>query len=198
MERVNFLKTLCFNLWYFPFKIAIKLPIFIYHGTSLLEMHGQIIIAGKARMGMVKIGKHVVGSLDMKYERTLWQNNGKVIFYGSAQIGSGSRISVNKGATLSIEDMFCITGRSTIICSEGISFGKNCLISWDCLIMDTDFHSIVSEASVVINPPQKISIGNNVWIGCRSMLLKGVKIYDDTIVGAGSTLASKCAGGAGA
>ena len=106
-------------------------------------MNGKVILQDKVRMGMIKIGHHGVGTLDIKYNRTIWQNNGTVIFNGSANIGSGTKISVNKNATLTIGTQFCITGDSSIISSKEITFGKECLLSWDILIMDTDFHNII-------------------------------------------------------
>lgn len=134
------------------------------------------------------IGLHGVGIIDNKYERTIWQCKGKVIFNGNARIGSGTKLSINEGGTLIIGDKFCITGRSAIICSKSISFGNDCLLSWDILIMDTDFHNIYCPNRRLINLPEAISIGNHVWIGCRNTILKGVTIADHIIVAAGSVL----------
>ena len=69
-----------------------------------------------------------------------------------------------------------------------ITFGTNCLLSWDILIMDTDFHYITNPKGEIINKPLPITIGNHVWIGCRNTILKGVSIADNVIVSANSTL----------
>ena len=56
-------------------------------------MGGKVTINSKnLKFGIIKIGKHSVGTLDMNYERTVWQNNGNVIFNGTANIGSGTRL----------------------------------------------------------------------------------------------------------
>ena len=62
------------------------------------------------------------------------------------------------------------------------------MFSWDVLAMDTDFHEVYAEGNTCINPPKPIIIGNNVWIGCRSLVLKGVEIYEGTVVAANTTL----------
>lgn len=71
------------------------------------------------------------------------------------------------------------------------------MISWDTLIMDTDFHPIyaISEFGKAdsiqrnsLNADKGIIIGDRVWIGCRCLLLKGVSIPDGTIVVASSVI----------
>ena len=61
------------------------------------------------------------------------------------------------------------------------------MISWENLVMDTDFHKIKNiEKSDIINISKEISIGNNVWIGCRNTILKGSIIMDNSVIGANS------------
>jgi acetyltransferase-like isoleucine patch superfamily enzyme len=35
---------------------------------------------------------------------------------------------------------------------------------------------------------RKIVLGNNVWVGCRTLILKGSSIPDGSVIGAGSTV----------
>ena len=63
--------------------------------------------------------------------------------------------------------------------------GNNSIISWDCLILDTDFHRIYKDGNI-INENKLIEIGNHVWIGAKSTILKGTKIADGSVIGAGS------------
>lgn len=53
--------------------------------------------------------------------------------------------------------------------------------------MDTDFHHIFVDNEIV-NSNQSICIGNHVWIGCRSTILKGVKIHNNCIIAANSNV----------
>ena len=61
--------------------------------------------------------------------------------------------------------------------------------------MDTDFHKIYSVNDVErenrLNPDREIEIGNHVWIGARSTVLKGTRVPDDSIVAAGSVVTKR-------
>jgi acetyltransferase-like isoleucine patch superfamily enzyme len=69
-------------------------------------------------------------------------------------------------------------------CEASISIGEGTAIASDVIIMDTDHHSI-SGASESALP---IIIGERVWIGARSIILKGVKIGDGSVIAAGSVV----------
>ena len=45
-------------------------------------------------------------------------------------------------------------------------------------------HSWVKEST--INPYKRVVVGNDVWIGVRTMVMGGVKIGDGAVIGAGS------------
>lgn len=80
-----------------------------------------------------------------------------------------------------------MTANSTIMCKHSVSFGCNVLMSWDILVMDTDTHHIYNgDSTEPCNPPAPIVIGNNVWIGCRSTILKGAVVPDGSVIAAGS------------
>ena len=85
---------------------------------------------------------------------------------------------------------FVLTARSTIDCQKEIIFGNECLLSWDILIMDSDYHEIINEKEEVINLPKTINVGNHVWIGCRSTILKGSRLPDNTIVAAATVISN--------
>jgi acetyltransferase-like isoleucine patch superfamily enzyme len=66
-----------------------------------------------------------------------------------------------------------------------IEIGDDCLLSYGIEIRTTDSHSIFDqESGSLLNPPRSISIGNHVWVGARSMILKGASIGSGTVIGA--------------
>ena len=185
-------KTLRFNFHYFPLKTALKLPVFVSHRTFLRELHGKIVVPEKVNTAMIKIGFGDVGHYDRKRSRSIWQVSGTVAFGGKASIGHGSKLSVRGNLTLGAD--FNMTAESTIVCAHQISFGNDCLLSWDILIMDTDEHPIINQDGIRTNPDKPILVGNHVWIGCKCTLLKGTEIPNNAIVAAGTLLTSAFSG----
>ena len=63
------------------------------------------------------------------------------------------------------------------------------MIAAEVVIFDTDWHGIDGQ------PPKEepISIGRHVWIGLRALILEGVTIGDNSIVGAGSVVTKSVA-----
>lgn len=188
LRKYNTCKTLYFNFHYFPFKVAIKMPVFICRRTKLYLTRGRIVIDAPVSTGMFKFGLHAVGTQDMYYQRSVWDVSGTLIITGKADIGRGCKISIGRDGILKLGENFTITGGTTLICQKEITFGDNCLLSWDILIMDTDFHRVINDRGNAINPDKAICIGNHVWIGCRNTILKGVTIADNTIISANSLI----------
>ncbi len=55
--------------------------------------------------------------------------------------------------------------------------------------MDGDFHSVYDiTTNNRTNQDKEINIGNHVWIGCRSTILKGSNIKNNTVIGACSMI----------
>ena len=190
IKKINY-KTIYFNFHYFPFKQALKLPVLVAPQVYLKKLKGEIFVESPICYGLIRIGYEDVGIFDEKKSRTIWQVEGKVIFKGRANIGHGTRLSIYKNAKLTIGDNFHLTAESSIVVVKEVGFGKNCLLSWDILIMDGDLHPIRNKNGEIINPPQKIMIGNDVWIGCRCLILKGSSIPDNSIIGANTFIHGK-------
>lgn len=187
LECLNW-KTLRFNFKYLPFRQAIKFPIVVSRHCRVRRLGGTVRIDSDIHTAMIHIGFDSVGIFDNKRSRSIWENSGTVIFKGRAILGHGTKLAVGEQATLCFGTNFSVTAESSIIAFHCIEFGDNCLLSWEVLIMDTDFHGIYSEQGTLINNVSPVLVGNNVWVGCRSTILKGVKINDGTVIAAGSVV----------
>lgn len=90
-----------------------------------------------------------------------------------------------------------VTGETHIAVTEGmaVKIGERCLFSEEIVIRTGDSHSILNEAGQRINKAKDVAIGNHVWVGNRAMLLKGTKLGDDSVVGAGAIVTGEFEGG---
>lgn len=192
IREVSWLKTMYFNLTYFPLKQAVQLPVFIYRRTDLQEMKGEIVLHCPVRPGILKIGVPECHTPDKKNQRTKWKVAGTVVLNGNVLIGRGCVIRLfTKDAKLTFGSNVTISGRTDLVCKKQISIGNDSLLSWDILVIDTDIHHILDADGQIINVDRPITIGNHVWIGCRCTILKGTEIADNIVVAANSTVTGK-------
>lgn len=95
------------------------------------------------------------------------------------------------GSQIIIGDNVGISG-STICARNQIVIGNNVLIGSGCIITDSDAHPLNWEdrreeiSNNIKSAP--VIIGDDVFIGARSIILKGVEIGDKAVVGAGSVV----------
>ncbi len=181
-------KSIYVNFRLLPFNQAIKLPIIVSRKTQLRSLSGQAHLA-QVKTGIVRIGFGGTDMMDYHYDRTILKITGDIYFQGKTKIGVGAKLMISGRLTLG--NNFDITGDAMIICAKEIEIGHNTMIAWQSILMDTDQHAIYTENKTLLNQDKKITIGNNVWIGARSFILKGTKIPDGCIVGANTTIAKE-------
>lgn len=186
-------KSFWVSLHFFGLKDALRLPVFVRYNSLIKNMSGSIEInSGGVKTGMFHFGFNNVGIFDKKYERSILDIQGKVILFGKADFGHGSRLVVCKDGVLTLGSDFVNTAKGAIVCSKRISIGKNMLMSWDTLIMDTDWHSLQDTQSGYVHPcSEDIVIGDNVWLGMRSIVLKGVSISNGCVVASNAVCNNK-------
>lgn len=184
--EVGVINTIRINFYYFGIKGIICPYIIASRNLKLKTLKGKVIVNNRT-IGAIKIGFGSVGILDKKYCRTLWENKGIIEFLGTSNLGAGSRIACI--GHLILGDKTFINGNSSIICRKKVIIGDNTVFSWECLIMDTDFHEIRDIGdSTIKNPDRDIVIGKYVWIGCRTTILKGSVIADNSVIAACSVV----------
>lgn len=180
------LKTIYFNFKYFPFFIAIKLPVFVSRYVILKKMSGKVHLPQFPVKGMIKIGYGEVGIFDKKKSRTIWEVAGNINFQGKTFIGHGSKICVGKNGNLITGNNFIITAETSIVAFHKVVIGHDCLFSWDNLIIDTDFHKIVDYEGKFLNADREIKIGDKVWLSARCTVIKGSNIPSGCVIAANS------------
>jgi acetyltransferase-like isoleucine patch superfamily enzyme len=108
-------------------------------------------------------------------------NEGGEIHCGNCAFFPGVRLEVLKGGRIEIGDGTYLNRNTLIVSERDVRIGRDCKISWDVVIMDTDQHALPGSRG-----PQPVVIEDGAWIGCRAMILKGVRVGRGAIVGAGA------------
>lgn len=181
-------KTVWFNLHYLGWRAVWRLPVVVSHRVVLKKMDGRVRVEGAWQRAMIRIGFGDVAVFDRRRSQTVWHNLGLVVFRGRAILNHGSRLSVEAKGVLSLGDAFHINAETTLICRKAIIFGRDCLLSWHVLVMDSDLHRIVGPQGTAINPDAAITVGDHVWIGCRALIVKGSRIGSHCVVAAQSVV----------
>ena len=157
------------------FKVAMKLTKVDY-GRNLILKGIPVIFNSKG--AKLKIGNNVtINSSFLSNLVGLYQRTIIVTRTDRAEIVIGDNVGIS-GAT--------------IYARESIKIGDNTLIGGNTKIIDNDFHPLDPE--VRRKTPHEfmgiksIEIGENVFIGCNSLVLKGAKIGKNSVIGAGSVV----------
>lgn len=100
---------------------------------------------------------------------------------------------VDREAVLTIGDNVGMS-QAALICHKSITIGNNVKIGGGVCIYDTDFHSLDpvirrSSEDLKNRAEKPVVIGNDVFIGAKSIILKGVTIGENSVIGAGSVVA---------
>lgn len=109
-------------------------------------------------------------------------------------------VGLNKKSTICVLDKGRLSIGSnsgfsnvSIYCAYEINIGSYCNFGGNCFIWDTDFHELDYlerrknlNSSLIKKSP--IFIGDDVFVGANCIILKGVKIGNRSIIGAGSVV----------
>lgn len=149
--------------------VWLGIPILIPAPGSVMEIGDRCLICSRSSQTALGVSHRVV-------LRTLRPN-------AQLRIGAGVRMS-----------------GTTICAAERVTIGDRCVIGADAIIADTDFHSLdpsvrssISDANRAACSP--VVIESDVFIGGRSIILKGVQIGQGAVIGAGSVVTANVSAG---
>lgn len=111
--------------------------------------------------------------------------------YNPVGLADKSQFYLSHDALLSIGNNVGISN-SLFYCTVRITIEDDVLIGGGCQIFDTDFHSINYNDRILKNninvKKREVIIKKGAFIGCNSIILKGVKIGERSVIGAGSVV----------
>jgi carbonic anhydrase/acetyltransferase-like protein (isoleucine patch superfamily) len=165
----------------------VNLPATVRHrrqGVTVYRSTTVRIDGSKQIRGQLQLGAQWAGSPFFSPGHLLVVDGGLLEVTGDFRIFTGLRVVVDKGAVLSLGSGY-INHDVRISCFSSITIGDDVAISEEVTIRDSDNHEVVGRQSPSTAP---IVIGDHVWIGLRSTILKGVTIGSGSIVAAGSVV----------
>ena len=140
--------------------------------TAKICLNAKFVMAGRRVIGSPNVTKlqmdkwttlEVNGNFAMSENTNIWiTHSGKLILNGGF---------INEGVT--------------ITCAKRVIIGNNAHIAREAVIRDYDGHYIEETTYRTAKP---VTIGDNVWIGYRAMILKGVTIGNNSVVAANSVV----------
>lgn len=120
-------------------------------------------------------------------------SNAKIIVNGNSRIMKGCFVEVLSGAVLELGLNSFLNEQSRVRLYKRLYVGNNSIISFKAHIMDFDAHKI-AEFGEDINKltdndvSKEVIIEDHVWVGANTLILKGVKIGNGSLIGAGSVV----------
>ncbi len=150
--------------------LAMGLPIVACCKGSILEIEDDVVLCSWSHWTALGVAHPVV-------LRTL---------------RTGARLRIGRGTGIS-GGSFCA--------AVEVDIGERCMIGADVTICDTDFHSLAAEgrrgpddwSRIACRP---VRIGDEVFVGARAMILKGVEVGRGAVIGAASVVTRSVPAGA--
>lgn len=156
---------------------------------NILTCYRENLVLGKnwlifgvlkiSNKGIIKIGDNFRANSGQEYNPIGGDDTIRLVCGVNASLVIGNNVSLSN---------------STIVCHNEITIEDNVGIGGNCKIWDTDFHSL--DAKIRFTEfdrnenvsTKKILIKRNAFIGSSVIILKGVTIGGNSIVGAGSVV----------
>jgi len=172
----------CYKLWAICFRIL----------TVLITFYCKIELSIKG----VKYGKKIKF---LGFSRISRAHKSQITIGNNCKFRSGyffNKMGINKkcylatlkeGAEIVIGDNVGMSG--AVVTSAGkVSIGNNVLLGAESFITDYDWHGTKFDMRSRPSAPKEVVIEENVWIGYNAIVLKGVRIGKNSVIGANSVV----------
>ena len=153
-----------------------------------LQKRGNVCIKGNGNSLLIKKPK-----CNMDFTCLILGNNNKVIIEDGCVIKNLNICIEEDDNEIIIKKDTMICGKTDMFCLEKtkIIVGESCMFSTNVYLTTSDRHSILNEQGNRINRPADIIVGDHVWLGYASTLLKGAQVGKNSIVGSSAVLTKK-------
>lgn len=121
------------------------------------------------RPRITNLGEILIGDRFLFFSTTV---TSEMVAHPGGRLEIGNGVFLNYGASLSAHRL--------------VQIGDGCQIGSYACLMDNDYHSVEDRNKPGESRP--IVLGRNVWLGVRVIVLKGVTIGENAVIGAGSVV----------
>ena len=167
-----------------------------HNGSKIIPMRGTHIQMAKSAVidlnaNMILNDNLIRGS---KAEcLVLLRDGAHLTVNGRVQLYYGTTLQVHKNAELTMGEAHFNTG-TTVICAYKMTFGQLVTTARNVFIFDSDHHPIYNSEGKRINDAKEVIIGDHVWIGLKSTIMKGTNIESGTVISAHSLVSGNIPG----
>ncbi|MDA7790068.1 acyltransferase [Akkermansiaceae bacterium] len=138
-----------------------------------IKLRGVVFLRNR---GCISIGEGVKINSGLRKNPTSGLNKTVLVAYKESKINIGDNVGISN---------------AIIVSKKSIKIGARALIGCGVKIWDTDFHSLSPEVRNSGDYDVKsaaVEIGEDVFIGANSIILKGVTVADKAVIAAGSVV----------
>ncbi len=135
------------------------------HASQILNPRHLVLFGDRISVGD---HAHIICAADNKVRLTTWPTKGRQ-------------------ASISIGDYCLISPGTRISAAEQISIGNSCMFAANCYISDSDWHGLYNRTRP-FRCTRPVTLEDNVWLGERVIVCKGVTIGENSVIGAGAVV----------
>lgn len=167
---MSFFRTIrfYFDAWWYGGRCEVKKRVRV-KSTALFQGQGLLILNEQVTLGYTLAGGIALPIILQPRE-------------SQSVIQIGQRTAIMNGCEL--------------IARTSIVIGTDCRIGPHTLIYDADFHGLAPDQRDELGKTAAVHLEDNVWVGSRSIILKGVNIGRDAVIAAGSVVTKNVQAGA--
>ena len=151
--------------------------------SESIEVHGRLLRFFLRFHHFDRFGTHCVLGRRVRF----W---GPVRLFIGSHCGFFDDVIVSGVGEIHLGDRSTIGHNSVLVSRERIQIGDDCMLAAFCYVLDVDHEfadpkKTMREQGLRIEP---VIIGNDVWVGAGSIILRGVTIGDGAVVAANSVV----------
>lgn len=154
----------------------------------------RFFLAERRCLSRLEVGSGTVLNVPVRSQGrgTLLIGTNNMLGYAPApRLGNGEILLQprDRNARIVIGNHNSFSNNVSLVAMGEIEIGNRCLIGDQVTILDCDFHEISPLRRLNgVGPIEPVVIGDNVWLGSRVMVLKGVSIGENSVVAAMSVV----------